>query len=278
MSKKMIVRTAIGVGVLIVIGVLSFFSTAHGQGSLFGGIMSYSPQNDWVLFTDKTGTWHAPLAITNSAAPNDSVVEFTVNTDDQFVIQTYASDQPESALDVDVDGSAALYGSSGGGIGADAATGDTCLPSIRTAPCGPVSLRIGTNGIVKQYVGQPTMGNGIAAIVYSADANLTGSFGPYTVFTTNTSGYASSGLYRLSGYMTVTGASAGSTMQFVTTYTDESGLQSQTTGNPISFQGVGEKLPFSFDLYAQPSTPIAISTIAGTGNPTYTLHLRLEAL
>lgn len=277
MKKKMIARTLFVVAVILVVALFTVLATAHGQGSLFGGIMSYDPKNDWVLFTDRTGTWHAPLAMTNSAAPSNSVVEFTLNTDDQFVIQTYASDNPESALDVDVDGSASLYGSAGGGVGVDAATGDTCIPSIRIAPCSATSLRVGTNGVVKQYLGQATAGNGIPTILYYADATLTGSFGPYTIFTTNASGYASSGMYRLTGYMTATAASTGSTMQFVTDYTDESGIQVQNTGLPIPFQSVGNDLPFSFVFYSQAGTPITISMIAA-GNPTYTIHLRLEAL
>lgn len=275
---KMIGRTLFFVAAFSVIALLIGSRTAHGQGSLFGGIMSYDPKNEWVLFTDHTGTWHAPLAMTNSAAPSNSVVEFTLNTDDQFVIQTYANDNPKSALDVDVDGSASLYGSAGGGVGVEAATGDTCIPSIRVSPCGATSLRVGTNGVVKQYLGQATAGNGIPTILYYADATLTGSFGPYTIFTTNATGYASSGMYRLTGYMTVTGAATGSTMQFLTGYTDESGVQAQNTGLPVPFQGVGDKLPFSFVFYAQAGTPITISTVTASGNPTYTIHLRLEAL
>jgi len=273
-----IVRRVIAVMAMAVLGVLSVLFAANGQASLFGGIMTYSPQNQWVLFTDKTGTWHAPLALTNSAAPSDSVVEFTVNTDDQFLVQVYSNGNPESFLDLDTDGSASLYGSSGGGIGVDSATGDTCLPSTKVAPCSANALRINADGVVDQYIGQATAGNGISTILYSADATLTGSFGPYTLFTTNASGYASSGMYRLTGYMTVTSSSSGATMQFVADYTDESGVQSQSTGLPVSFQGVGDKLPFSFVFYCESGKPITISTSVAGGNPTYTIHLRLEAL
>jgi hypothetical protein len=275
---KLFLRGAAIVLGMSVIAVLSFLTTAHGQGSILGGIVTYNPQNDWVLFTDNTGTWHAPLAMTNSAAPSDSVVEFTVNTDDQFVIQTYGGGNPTSLLDVDVDGSAALYGSAGGGIGVDANTGDTCIPSTRPSPCSPTSLRVASSGVLTQYMGQPTAGNGMPTILYYADTSLSGSFGPYTIFTTSASGYGSSGLYRLTGYMTVTTASNGSTMQFQASYYDESGLQSQTSGAPIPFQSVGEKLPFSFVIYSQANSPISISMVTLGGNPTYTVHLRLEAL
>jgi len=229
-----------------------------------------------MLFTDRTGEWHAPLAIHNSAAPSNSIVEFTVNTDDQFVIQTYNKGNPASSLDLDTDGSASLYGSGGGGVGVEAATGDTCIPAVQTNPCGPLALRIGANGIVNHYRGQATAGNGISTIQYYADATLTGSFGPYAIFRTNSSGYASSGLYRLSGYMTATNTPAGGSMQLALGYTDETGPQNQYAGQP-NFGVVGANLPFSFVFYSQASQAITITTVT-TGTPTYTIHLRLEAL
>jgi hypothetical protein len=273
-----ITRKPIIIAAVVVAGLFTLLTAAHGQGSLFGGIMTYDPSSNWVLFTDRTGTWHAPLALHNSAAPNNSVVEFTVNKDDQFEIQTYNKGNPASSLDLDTDGSASLYGSGGGGVGVEAATGDTCLPATQTAPCAAAALRVGANGILKQYRGQATAGNGISTIQYFADATLTGSFGPYTIFTTNASGYGASGMYRLTGYMTVTSVGPGSTMQFVTGYTDEAGLQFQNTGLPVSFQAGGDKLPFSFVFYSEPGKPITISTVVTGGSPTYTIHLRLEAL
>jgi hypothetical protein len=275
---KKIARGLVIVAAVLVVAVLSALFTTRGQGSLFGGILSYSLANRWVLFTDPTGTWHAPLALTNSAAPSNSVVEFTVNTDDQFVLQTYSEGSPASFLDVDTDGSASLYGSGGGGVGVEGATGDTCLPSTQVGPCSTTSLRVNSGGTVTRYLGQSTAGHGISTILYSADASLTGSFGPYTIFTTNASGYASSGMYRLTGYMTVIGSWTGSTMQFVADYTDEGGMQAQTTGAPVSFQGVGDKLPLSFVFFSQAGKPIVISAITAAGNPSYAIHLRLEAL
>ena len=287
---KRLLRPSIVIVTVLAALLFMVMATAHGQGTFLGGIVSYVPGYNWVQFTDQTGTWHAPLALHNSAAPSDSVVEFTVNTDDQFVLQAYAGGQPRSLLDVDTDGSAALIGSAGGGIAVEAATGDTCMPTGPTgggALCSPTALRVAPDGIVKQYLGQATAGYGISTIVYSADATLTGSFGPYTIFTTNNSGpgtpntlppYASSGMYRLTGYMTVTGAAPGATMQFVGGYTDESGQKYQNTGLPAPFQNVGDSLPFTFVFYCQGSAPITIATIVAGGNPTYTIHLRLEAM
>lgn len=263
---------------LVALAVLfAVLNTAQGQGgSTFGGIMNYDPASQWVQFTDRTGTWHAPLAIHNSAAPSNSVTEFVVNTDDQFEIQTFHVGNLAAYLDLDTDGSVELYGSGGGGIGAEGATGDTCLPASVKSPCGPNSIRIATNGTIKQYLGQPTMGHGISTIQYYADASLTGSFGPYTIFNTNTTGYASSGMYRLSGYIVATSTQTGATMEFHLGYTDETGLQLQST--PSTAFGVnGNKVPFSFVFYSAPGTPVTITTVA-SGTPVYGIHLRLEAL
>jgi len=260
---------------LVLAAITVFLVSAKGQVGV-PNILSYDSANNWMLFTDRTGTWHAPLAIHNAAAPANSVVEFTVNTDDQFMIQTYNQSRPASSLDLDTDGSASLYGSGGGGVGVEAASGDTCIPAVQTNPCGPVALRIGANGIVNHYRGQATAGNGISTIQYYADASLTGNFGPYTIFTTNASGYASSGLYRLSGYMTATSAQSGGSMQLVLGYADETGIQTQYAGQP-NFGAVGANLPFSLVFYSQAGQPITIATVT-TGGPTYTIHLRLEAL
>ena len=263
--------------VVAMIGLFALLVSAQGQGGLFGNIMSYQMNNQWVLFTDQTGTWHAPLAIHNSAAPANSVTEFTVNTDNQFEIQNFNQGNLASYLDLDTDGSAALYAVGGGGIGMDAITGDTCLPAVQTAPCGANSLHIATNGIVNRYRGQATAGNGISAILYYADATLSGNFGPYTIFTTNASGYGASGMYRLSGYLTATSTQAGGSLQFVAGYTDEVMVQTQTNGPPAPFNAAGANLPFSLVFYSEAGKPITISTVT-TGNPTYTIHLRLEAL
>jgi len=261
---------------VLVVALVALFAALLSAQSPGGNILSYDAVNSWMLFTDRTGTWHAPLALHNSAAPSNSVVEFTVNTDDQLVVQTYNRGNPASALDLDTDGSAALYGSGGGGLGVDAATGDTCVPAVQSSPCGPVALRIGANGIVNHYRGQPTAGNGISTIQYYADATLTGDFGPYTIFNTYASGYASAGMFRLTGYITASSAQADGSLQFVAGYTDETGPQNQYAGQP-RFAVPGANLPFTLVFYSQAGKPISITTVT-TGHPTYTIHLRLEAL
>lgn len=238
--------------------------------------MAYNLQDQWMEFTDQTGTWHAPLAIHNSAAPSNSVTEFTVNTDNQFEIQNFNKGNIASVLDLDTDGSVALYGTAGGGIGVEAATGDTCLPSTQVAPCSPYALRMGANGILSHYRGQVLAGNGISTILYTADASLNGSFGPYTLFTTNSNGYASGGVYRLSGYLTATSNTPGASMQFVVGYTDEVSQQTQYANQAV-FGVAGANLPFTFVFYSQPGKAISITTVNPVSSA-YTVHLRLENL
>jgi hypothetical protein len=272
---KCIGRKPLLVVVLLLAVIFGALSTAQGQGGLFGGILTYDPANNWVLVTDHTGTWHAPMAFHNAAAPNTSITEFTVNTDDQFQIQTFHESQVAALLDLDTDGSAALFGAAGGGIGVEAATGDTCIPTSQTVACSPQALRIGASGILTQYRGQNLDGNGMSAILYHADANLTGSFGPYTIFTTKASGYAAGGMYRLSGYLTA--LNSGSTLQFVAGYTDETGPQVQFNGSGVPFGTTGKYTSFTYVFYSQPNAVITIQTVT---NPSqnYTVHLRLEAL
>ena len=272
-NRKLTVVAAITAVLVLVVLTARVARTQTGGGSSF----SYDPVNLWYMFTDGTASWHAPMAMHNSAAPSNSVTEFTVNTDNQFVIQNFNLGRIASFLDLDSNGAVSLYGVSGGGIGTDAILGDTCIPSTQTSPCSPNALRIGASGILTQYRGQSLSGNGLSAILYFADADLSGSFGPYTVFTTNSSGYASSGMYRLVGYIVETAVAPGGSMQFSMHYTDETGPQSQTTGAPVALDTVGAKTAFEFVFNAASGTPISITTTTANG-PTYGLHLRLEAL
>jgi hypothetical protein len=130
---------------------------------------------------------------------------------------------------------------------------------------------------VTQYRGQTLSGNGLSAILFAADTTLTGSFGPYTIFTTNPTGYASSGMYRLVGYIVETAAAPVATIQFSMQYTDETGPQSQSIGVPIPVSAVGAKVPFEFVFSAAAGTAISFTNTT-TNSPTYGFHLRLEAL
>jgi hypothetical protein len=75
----------------------------------------------------------------------------------------------------------------------------------------------------------------------------------------------------------VVGSSGGSSMQFLVSYADESGLQAQGT-SPQPFAAVGERIPFSFVFYSTANQPITISTVASGGSPVYGFHLRLEQM
>jgi hypothetical protein len=263
--------------VVVLAGIFALISSAQGQSGFLGGLMTYDPSNKWVLVTDHTNTWHAPMAFHNAAAPNTSITEFVVNTDDQFEIQTFNQSRLAALLDLDTNGGAALYGAAGGGIGVEGTTGDTCIPTSPTVACAPTALRVGANGILTQYRGQQLDGNGLSTILFHADSTLSGTFGPYTIFTTNASGYASSGMYRLSGYLTALNTVPASTMQFIAGYTDETGAQIQSTGAAVPFDVTGRNVSFSFFFHAEAGTPITI--ITNTPIPqNYTIHLRLEAL
>jgi hypothetical protein len=272
-NKKLTILAGIAVVLILLVVTERVARTQTGGGSS----MVYDPQNLWYLFTDNTGSWHAPLAIHNSSAASNSVTEFSVNTDNQFQIQNFGGGRISSFLNLDSEGSLSLYGVGGGGIGSEGWTGDTCIPTTLQAPCGPNSMRIGASGIVTQYRGQSLSGNGLSAILFFADTPLTGSFGPYTIFTTNKTNYASAGMYRLSGYIVETTSAPGATMQFAIEYTDETGPQSQITGAPVSFAAVGAKIPFEFVFSAVANSPISFTNTT-TNSPTYGFHLRLEAL
>ena len=271
--------------VLVILGAFTIFAVSvQGQVNPWGGIMTYDTRNQWILFTDQTNTWHAPLAMRNASAPSNTVTEFTVNTDGQFEIQQFQLGTVSALLNLDTDGHVILAGSQGGGIATDVVTGETCIPATMSgSPCAPQATRWSNGdanhpqGMLSAYRGQALAGNGQSAILYNADSTLTGSFGPYTIFTTNASGYASSGMYRLSGYLTATSTQAGGSMQFLAGYTDEVRGQMQTNGFPIPFNAPGANLPFSFVFFSEAGKPITISTVT-TGGPTYTIHLRLEAL
>ncbi len=281
---KLISQRPVVALVLIICVVSLVIASAQGQTSTWGNIMTYDQRNQWILFTDQTGTWHAPMAMRNAAAPSGSVTEFTVNTDGQFEVQQFNNGVVSALLNLDTDGHVVLAGTQGGGIATDVTTGETCIPATMTGlPCGPQATRWSNGdanhaqGVLSAYRGQPLAGNGQPTILYYADSQLTGSFGPYTIFTTNASGYASSGMYRLSGYLTATSTQPGGSMQFILGYTDEVRGQIQMNGFPIPFAAPGANLPFSFVFFSQPEKPITISTVT-TGGPTYTIHLRLEAL
>jgi len=246
--------------------------TPAGQSS----IMQWNSALNAVTFTAPP-RWSAPVWFSSSGAvaqQNQAGTEFLENTDGQFEIVTRSNGQTQSLLNLDTDGHIALYGANGGGISTDHA-GNTCLASA-DGSCWNVVFA--NNGPLVNYQGVALRsGHGMPVILFGDGANLSGDFGPYTLYTTPTSGYTSTGLFRVSGYVVETSPATSATLQVRIDYTDISGPNSQDTGAPLSFSTKGTKLPFNFILQAVPGTPINL-TVNTTNAPAYTINVDLEAL
>lgn len=240
-------------------------------------IMQWNSTLNAVTFTAPAGTWSAPLWFTNASAEAQQTqagTEFLENTDGQFEILTVANGQSKALLNLDTDGHIDLYGGNGGGISTDLA-GNTCLASANGS-CWNVVFA--NNGPLVNYQGVALQsGHGLPVILFGNGANLSGDFGPYTLYTTPANGYTSTGLFRVSGYVVETSPAAGATLQVRIDYTDVSGQNSQDTGAPLSFSAKGAKLPFSIILQAVPGTPINL-TVNTTNTPIYTINVDVEAL
>lgn len=246
--------------------------TPSGQSS----IMQWNPALNAVTFTAPP-TWSAPVWFSSSGAlaqQSHAGTQFLENTDGQFEIVTLANGQTQSVLNLDTDGHIALFGANGGGISTDRA-GNTCLASA-DGSCWNVVFA--NNGPLVNYQGVSLKsGHGMPVILFGNGANLSGDFGPYTLYTTPASGYTSTGLFRVTGYVVETSPATNATLQVRVDYTDISGQNSQDTGAPLSLSAKGAKLPFSFILQAVPGTPINL-TISTTNTPVYTINMDVEAL
>jgi hypothetical protein len=247
--------------------------TPAGQSS----IVQWNSTLNALTFTAPAGTWSSPVWFTNAspvAQQNQAGTEFSENTDGQFEIVTHSNGQTQALLNLDTDGHISLYGANGGGIATDR-VGNTCLASANGA-CWNVVFA--NNGPLVNYQGVALKsGHGMPVILFGGGANLSGNFGPYALYTTPGTGYTSTGLFRVSGYVVATSAALNATLQVKIDYTDISGANAQDSGSPISFGAVGAKLPFSFMLQAIPGTPINL-TVNTTNVPVYTIDVDLEAL
>jgi len=246
--------------------------TPPGQSS----IMQWNSALNAVTFTAGP-TWSAPVWFSSSGAAaqqNQAGTEFLENTDGQFEIVTLSNSQTQAVLNLDTDGHIDLFGANGGGISTDR-TGNTCLASANGS-CWNVVFA--NNGPLVNYQGVALKsGHGMPVILFGDGANLTGNFGPYTLYTTPASGYTSTGLFRVTGYVVETSPAAGATLQVRLDYADISGPNSQDTGAPLSFSTNGAKLPFTFILQAVPGTPINL-TVNTTNSPAYTINVDVETL
>jgi hypothetical protein len=239
-------------------------------------VTTWNPYENAVVFT-APGTWSAPVVFTNSnplAQSVNAATEFMENTDGQFEIVTFSNGQQKALLNLDTDGHIDLYGDSGGGISTDL-KGNTCLAGNNGACTNVV---FSEDGPLSNYRGVALKaGDGMPVILYGGTGPFTGNFGPYTLYTTPATGYTSTGLFRVSGYLVETSAVAGATMQVAINYVDASGANEQDSGAPISFATVGSKLPFAFVLQSIPSQSISI-TLSTANSPSYTFYVAIEAL
>lgn len=257
---------------------------------LFNGEGSISPQPVMtydttfgavprVDFTNHTG-WDSPILFRNAQAPSGNFTIFPVNTDGQFEIQQYSSGSLAALLNLDTDGHVFLYGNAGGGFATDV-FGNTCLAgeNLSASPCSGAE-QYNNDGKMTRYWGQTLAGNGLPFTVATVDVGKTGNYGPTVIFTTNSnsSGPASSGMYRLDVYAVATSGIPGSTIQFQVNYTDaDFGSDSQNSGNPVPFASGGTVLSYSFLIHSYSSSAITFLTNT-TGSPIYGLHACLRAL
>jgi len=220
------------------------------------------------------GQWLAVQYYANAASYPNVVSAFTVNQDGQFEIQTLTNCNAQcsvsSLLNLDEDGHVDLWGSAGGGLSTNT-SGDTCLAAT-SGGCG--NIRIAANGGFYQYKGlQAVSGSGMPFIVYAVPATpLTGSFGPFTLFTAPSSGYGANMLYEVIGYGVATNSQPGSTMVATVHYTDTNGANSQST-SALPFSAAGNSASFDFIIQCAPNSAI---TFTATTNSATTYNQQVE--
>lgn len=261
----------------------SFYLDSSSQAACNGGPSTISSVSgntaSWASTTCTASTggifgqWLAVQYYANAASYPDVVSAFTVNQDGQFEMQTLKNCKTQcvvsTLLNLDMDGHVDLWGSAGGGLSTNI-QGDTCLAAT-SGGCG--NIRISANGGFSQYKGLPAVsGSGMPFIVYGVPpTSLTGSFGPFTLFTTPASGYGANALYEVTGYAVATNSQPGSTLLVTVHYTDTHGARSQSTSS-VSFSAAGAILPFQFILQSAPGSPITFTSATNPGT-TYSVQL-----
>jgi hypothetical protein len=250
---------------------------------------TYQPSSNTYHFTRTDGTFSNVLVFDNSLTPgfpntNDFSAD-SVNTDGQRDMITYhynsatSSYQKSSLLNLDQDGHFALGSSSGGGIGSDPSSGDTCIPVniLANGPCNvPSSLHINSQGKFSQYQGLPLDGggNGMSTIVKAVNGTASGSVNNYLAWTTPATGYGATEFYEVSWVGVVTSPAPGTTAAVTWNFIDESGPNS--CSSPLAvFGSVGNRLELTCRFYSSPNTPVSVSVLTMGGSPTYGSHLRV---
>jgi hypothetical protein len=241
--------------------------------SVSGNTASWASTNCTASTGGIFGQWLAVQYYANAASYPDVVSAFTVNQDGQFEMQTLKNCKTQCAvstlLNLDMDGHVDLWGSAGGGLSTNT-QGDTCLAAT-SGGCG--NIRISANGGFSQYKGLPAVsGSGMPFIVYGVPSTpLTGTFGPFTLFTAPVSGYGANALYEVTGYAVATNSQPSSTLLITVHYTDSQGASSQST-SAVPFSAAGDNLPFHFILQCAPGSPITFTTSTNSGT-TYNVQV-----
>ena len=174
-------------------------------------------------------------------------------------------------------------GGAGGGIATDANTGDTTIaPTLKG---GKQANWTGWDqyGTPKSLLGGALAGIGYPVIVFRSGALLTGSLGPYLLYTTAAScaGGVSvcpnaGGIYELHWTGTVSSASIGNTITVSVSYIDQVQQQTITCGNASSpFGNFGQTVSAICNFYAIPGTPIFVSFSTSSNSVVYWEHTYL---
>jgi hypothetical protein len=250
---------------------------------------TYQPSSRTYHFTRTDGTFSNVLVFDNSLEvgypeTNDFSAD-SVNVDGQRDLITYhyntslAAYVISSALNLDQDNHFSIGSSSGGGIGSDSSTGDTCIPIdvLANGPCNvPTALHINTAGVISRYKGLTldSGGNGSSMIARAINGTVTGTVNNYLALTTPASGYGATEYYEVSWSGVVTGAASGAVASATWSFTDESGPNT-CSSQQAAFGALGNRLELTCHFYSIPNTPIYVSVITANGSPTYASHLRI---
>jgi hypothetical protein len=250
---------------------------------------TFQPSTSTYHFTRTDGTFSNMLVFDNSAEPGyPNTNDFSadgVNVDGQRELVTYHYNTQtgtygiSSLLDLDEDGHFALGSSSGGGIGSDPSTGDTCIPInvLSNGTCNVTgALHINSQGTVSQYLGLPldSSGHGTSMIARSVNGSATGTVTNYPVWTTPASGYGASDFYEVSWVGVVTTPAFGAKATATWNFTDESGPNSCSSAT-TPFGAPGNRIELTCRFYSMANTPVSLSVTTLGGSPTYASHLRV---
>jgi hypothetical protein len=288
-------RTILLVVFLLTLGIVALAQQQTGVIGTFpppnNGVtgFTYQASSNTYHFTRTDGTFSSVLVFDNSATPgypttNDFSTD-AVNSDGQRDMITYhynsatASYGISSSLNLDQDGHFSLGSSSGGGVGSDPTTGDTCIPinALANGPCNvPGALHINSQGTVSQYLGLPldTGGRGTSMIARALNGMATGTVSNYLVWTTPSAGYGATDLYEVSWVGVVTEPATGTRAMATWSFTDESGPNSCSSAL-TAFGTPGNRLELTCRFYSMANTPINLSITAAGGSPMYASHLRV---